>query len=164
MGLDSPTDATSILKSKRVYMKGASQLESKEKKFYDIKVIVDPRAKASKKMGKAGNVVTSEGDGDVWVEKIFRHRESGEKRIIFVSKQTGKKSHKEPPTGASTVLYLRQSYKDHNELEMSPSSAHDRKNDASGVSGNVSPNYTDDSWRRKQRSFIPCKGAEDQTI
>lgn len=165
MGLDSPPAATPILKNKKVYMKGASQLKSKEKKFYDIKVVLDPSAKASKKMGKAGgNLVTSEGDGDVWVEKIFRHRDSGERRIVFVSKQTGKKSHGEPPTGASKVLYLRQSYKDKNGLNMSPSNARDRKNDASGVRGNTSPNYNDDSGRRKQRSFVPCKRLKDQTI
>jgi len=160
-----PIDATAISKNMRVYMKGASQLESKEKKFYDIKVVSDPNAKASKKMGKAGgNVTTAEGDGDVWVEKIFRHKKTGNTKIFFVSKQTGKKNPNEPPTGASRVLYLRQSYKSKNEVNKSHSNAAGTKNDASGVSGNISPNYTSDSWRRKQRSFVPCKGLEDQTI
>jgi len=109
-----------IIRKKRVYMKGASQLDAKEKKFYDTKVILDPNARASKKMSKArGSTPSSVGDGDVWVEKIFRNRETGETRIFFVSKLTGKKVKFEPPTGASRVMYLRQAYKSENEMKAS---------------------------------------------
>lgn len=120
-----------IIRKKRVYMKGTSQLDAKEKKLYDLQLILDPNARASKKMSKArGSTPSSVGDGDVWVEKIFRNTETGETRIFFVSKLTGKKVKFEPPTGASRVMYLRQSYKSENEMKASSLAiSHDSKSE-----------------------------------
>jgi len=186
--VDEPTGA--ISKKKREYMKGASQLDATEKKFYDIKVVLDPSARASKKMGRAGsNAPSPSGDGDVWIEKIFRHRETGDTKIFFVSKNTGTKVKLEPPTGASNVMYLRDSYKSQNSSPPSTPSGKDRKkssrpnspdkrdetnaarpnspeNNRAGSPGNTSgsddnSNYTE---RWKQRSCVPCKILKDQTI
>ena len=49
---------------------------------------------------------TVSGDGDVWVEQLFRHKISGALRSFFCSTKTGKKRRDEPPTGASKVIYL----------------------------------------------------------
>jgi len=91
---------------------GASYLSVDEKSFYDTKVVEDPLAKASKKTG--GSLASPNGDGEVWAEKMYRNK-SGKTKIFFVSKQTGEKVEEEPPTGASRVMYLRQSYKSKNE-------------------------------------------------
>ena len=66
----------------------------------------DPCAKKSKitKRANLGNLA-KEGDGDVWVEKLFRSKKSGKLRIYFVSMATGRRSRDEPPTGASRVIY-----------------------------------------------------------
>jgi len=105
---------------KRMHMKGASQLDPRERKRYDTRLVADPSAKASKKMDKAGGVVPSpSGDGDIWVEKIFRHRETGETHVFFVSNLTGRRAKQEPPSGASRVMYLRQSYKKKTEKKYS---------------------------------------------
>jgi len=155
--------ASSIsLNKKRRHMKGASQLDLNEKKIYDIKIVTDPSAKASKRMDRAGgNGPIHSGDGDIWVEKMFRHRETGETRIFFISKQTGKKVKQEPPTGASTVMYLRQSYKRKNERKKyskplaEKQKVPDKKDNA--TSGKVCD-------RRKKHSCITCIPVEDQTI
>jgi len=119
---------------RRKTMKGASMLDVREKKNYDVKQIHDPNAKPSKKAAKANMTGMSkvnpiEGDGDVWVEKIFRNRQTGSTRTFFVSKQTGKKVAFEPPTGASRVLYLRESYRMKNEGKTFPceSDIHEEK-------------------------------------
>jgi len=125
-------------------MKGSSKLNIEEMKYYDTCVVKDPIAKASRKVGRAArnssnnnkednndnmknknkknkNARTSisasqaNGDGDVWIEKYFRNRQTGKMRIFFVSKNTGKKVVGEPPTGASRVMYLRQSVKRRND-------------------------------------------------
>lgn len=107
-------------KKKRMHMKGSSQLDLRERKRYDTRLVADPSAKASKKMDRAGgNVPSPSGDGDIWVEKIFRHRETGETSVFFVSKLTGQRVKQEPPSGASRVMYLRQSYKKKTEKKYS---------------------------------------------
>lgn len=122
------TAAIAKANTKREFMKGVSHLNLNEKNFYDTKVVEDSRAKASKKMTKAGSPVkSSEGDGEVWAEKIFRNKK-GETQIFFVSKHTGEKVKDEPPTGASRVLYLRESYKSRNEVTApSPKSSKKKK-------------------------------------
>lgn len=93
-------------------MKGCSKLSIGEKKYYDTKVLNDSNAKASRKMRKAGiNKTNIIGDEDVWIEKIFQCDETGNTKTFFVSNRTGKKVEQEPPTGASRVIYLRESYR-----------------------------------------------------
>ena len=65
----------------------------------------DPCAKPSKTMKRSNLDVSGDGDGDIWVEKIFVSRRSGKQRIFFVSVATGRRVRDEPPTGASKVLY-----------------------------------------------------------
>ena len=62
----------------------------------------DPLAKQSRVMHSQIS-----GDGDVWVEKVFRNTKNGKLRNYFVSTNTGKKVRFEPPTGASQVVYLK---------------------------------------------------------
>ena len=65
----------------------------------------DPCAKPSKTMMRSNLNVSGDGDGDIWVEKIFVSRRSGKQRTFFVSVATGRRVRDEPPTGASKVLY-----------------------------------------------------------
>ena len=89
-------------------IKGSSKLNIHEISKYDIKAMHDMTAKPSKKMEKSN--IEIEGDGEVWVEKIYRHSKTRQSKIFFVSKQTGRKVPDEPPSGASHVIYLRQSF------------------------------------------------------
>jgi hypothetical protein len=65
------------------------------------------RNKPSKLMRKtrfgAGMV---QSDGDVWVEKVLKHRDSGEMKSFFFSQNTGFYVPDEPPSGASNIVYL----------------------------------------------------------
>eukprot|EP00558_Chaetoceros_sp_UNC1202_P009033 CAMPEP_0197233252 /NCGR_PEP_ID=MMETSP1429-20130617/1369_1 /TAXON_ID=49237 /ORGANISM="Chaetoceros sp., Strain UNC1202" /LENGTH=102 /DNA_ID=CAMNT_0042691467 /DNA_START=157 /DNA_END=462 /DNA_ORIENTATION=+ len=89
-------------------MPGASQLTFSEFKDYDTRIVSDPCAKNSNRIH--GNI--DEGDGDVWVEKVLIGLKSGVRRTFFISKKTGRQVPDEPPTGASTVLYLTTDYKE----------------------------------------------------
>ena len=62
--------------------------------------------KPSKLMARSNFILPILGDGDVWVETIYRHKETGEHRVFFCSLKTGRKLYDEPPTGASKVVYL----------------------------------------------------------
>ena len=65
-------------------------------------------------LAKPGRVTRkhSVGDGDIWVEKLLKNVKSGNIDNFFVSTKTGIKHRHEPPTGASNVVYLKQSVKD----------------------------------------------------
>jgi hypothetical protein len=65
-------------------------------------------------LAKPGRVTRkhSVGDGDVWVEKILKNPRNGNIDNFFVSTKTGTKYRHEPPTGASNVVYLKQSVRD----------------------------------------------------
>ena len=96
-------------------MKGASTLSFDEIQKYDLQCISDPIASPSAKVHKAqmgGNKTLPSGkitgDGEVWVEKLYMTTD-GRKRTVFVSKTTGEKSLDEPPTGASKVIFLKES-------------------------------------------------------
>jgi hypothetical protein len=96
-------------------MKGASALEFAELLKYDTNEVVDPNAAPSQKVKKSSlkcsiksNAVT-EGDGDVWVEKIRYTKNDRQPVTCFVSKATGKIVRNEPPTGASKVIFLKDS-------------------------------------------------------
>jgi hypothetical protein len=65
----------------------------------------DPFAKPSKILKKSNLKVCSDGDGDIWVEKVFVSKRTGSRRIFFVSVGTGRRSRDEPPTGASKIIY-----------------------------------------------------------
>ena len=68
----------------------------------------DPFAQESISMRKTrfGRI---EQDGDMWFETVFRNYTNGRKRIFFVSHKTGVRRRDEPPTGASLVVYLKNS-------------------------------------------------------
>jgi len=94
-------------------MTGFSKLNLIEKGNCDTRMVRDPEARPCTRMKKANFLrkVDIVGDKDIWVEKIYYNSENGNKKIFFVSKQTGKKVEQEPPTGASRVIYLRDSYR-----------------------------------------------------
>ena len=77
---------------------------------YDTEIIHDPKAKPSPTIKKAhiSNKKLVYGDGDSWVEGVYDSiMFPGEYRIYFQSQNTGRKILREPPTGASKVVYLR---------------------------------------------------------
>jgi hypothetical protein len=91
-------------------MKGASALNVNEFHKYDTEVVSDSTATPSHKMNKATKDNIDEvGDGDVWIEKIFINNKTGKKAIFFVSRNTGMKIKGEPPSGASRVIFLKDS-------------------------------------------------------
>lgn len=65
----------------------------------------DPCAKPSRIVKRSNLDVSGNGDGDIWVEKIFVSKRTGKRRTFFVSVATGRRVRDEPPTGASKVLY-----------------------------------------------------------
>jgi hypothetical protein len=69
--------------------------------------IRDPCARPSKIVRKSSHLqqLTEKGDGDVWVEKLYKSKRTGEYKVYFVSINTGKRSRDEPPSGASKVIY-----------------------------------------------------------
>ncbi len=100
-------------------MKGASKLDIMEFHRYDTTAVHDDLAKPSKKMGTINNK-QGNGDDDVWVEKLYKSTKCGKIRVFFVSKRTGRKVEGEPPSGASRVLYLKDSYKNRMLLSKGP--------------------------------------------
>lgn len=52
------------------------------------------------------------GDGDIWVEKLLQSTKTGKVVRIFESTNTGRRFMDEPPSGASTVVYLRSEFVD----------------------------------------------------
>ena len=87
-------------------MKGASALRLSQFHKYDTDVVVDPLAAPS---GKVKGDNGDNGDGDVWVEEIMIHKGTGKKQAFFVSKKTGERVKDEPPSGASKVIFLKNS-------------------------------------------------------
>mmetsp|Transcript_1180 Transcript_1180/g.1362 ORF Transcript_1180/g.1362 Transcript_1180/m.1362 type:complete len:107 (+) Transcript_1180:92-412(+) len=88
---------------------GNRNRNSGKKNSYDTAHVHDEYAKPSPKMQKAHVSDRHKvGDGDTWREGVFCSKK-GQHRIYFISKETGKKNRDEPPTGASEVLYLRNS-------------------------------------------------------
>ena len=75
---------------------------------YDYYKELDPHAKQSSAMKKSFFQHIKQ-DGDIWLETVFRNRKTDKKRIYFVSQKTGIRSRDEPPTGASSVVYLKNS-------------------------------------------------------
>ena len=74
---------------------------------YDTQIIHDPHAKPSERVRRSKLLQNQEGDGDVWIETVFRSSKSGKTCTFFISQNTGRRVRDEPPTGASQVLYLR---------------------------------------------------------
>jgi len=106
----------SMERMKAMVMKGASKLDLSEVKRYDIAQIHDPFAKPSTR----GSV---ESDQEVWVEKLMANKRTGQLHSFFESKTTGRRVQDEPPTGASRVIYLRNSYVVRKTKEEAPPSA-----------------------------------------
>mmetsp|Transcript_20366 Transcript_20366/g.30592 ORF Transcript_20366/g.30592 Transcript_20366/m.30592 type:complete len:114 (-) Transcript_20366:20-361(-) len=74
---------------------------------YDVHKEFDPFAKQSSAM-KRSRFQPLKQDGDVWLETIFQTK-SGDPKTYFVSLKTGLRTKDEPPSGASTVVYLNSS-------------------------------------------------------
>mmetsp|Transcript_25305 Transcript_25305/g.31182 ORF Transcript_25305/g.31182 Transcript_25305/m.31182 type:complete len:195 (+) Transcript_25305:155-739(+) len=105
-----PKSRFSFKKSiRRSKIKGASIIRKSMLRKYDTAIVQDPNATPSTKIAKSSKQEDSKGDGDVWVEMIFKHQATGNSHVFFVSKNTGKKVMNEPPSGASRVIYLRES-------------------------------------------------------
>lgn len=66
----------------------------------------NPFARESKIIKRSTLNIPKVGDGDIWVERQFRSKNSGKERIYFCSTNTGRKVRGEPPTGASKVIYM----------------------------------------------------------
>jgi len=81
---------------------------------HEIERFNDPLAKPSKHIWRCDDPTEAviSGDGDVWVEILCQSTKTGEIISFFKSATTGKKVSNEPPTGASHVVFLRQSYID----------------------------------------------------
>ena len=106
----------------------------KEQTKYDTVALHDSLAKPSRKVDKSHMKI--EGDGEVWLEKLYRHAKTGETKRFFVSQSTGKKVPDEPPSGASHVIYLRESFLE--ELSSNPSSplsSSEKYNGGNSISG-----------------------------
>lgn len=102
-------DDESIGRMKAMVMKGASQLSLSEVKRYDVAQIHDPLAKPSSRAQTSGPW-SVDSDQDVWIEKLLSSTKTGQLQTFFESKKTGRRVRDEPPTGASKVIYLRNSY------------------------------------------------------
>ena len=78
---------------------------------HQIHRLYDPMAKPSK-VGFSlltGDKVT--GDGDIWVESLYKNKKTGQYRTYFRSTKDPEVTvPDEPPTGASHVIYLKTSY------------------------------------------------------
>jgi hypothetical protein len=90
-------------------MKGVSSLSLSDFHKYDTVEVEDPIASPSRKVAKANitNDAVIQGDGDVWVEKIFYTVKTKTPVSCFISKKTGERVRDEPPTGATRVIYLK---------------------------------------------------------
>mmetsp|Transcript_19030 Transcript_19030/g.23978 ORF Transcript_19030/g.23978 Transcript_19030/m.23978 type:complete len:198 (-) Transcript_19030:743-1336(-) len=94
-------------KCTRKIVKGASLLNVTELHKYDVVKTKDPTANKSKKVARSS--LKEDGDGDVWVEKIYYAKKDRRPVTVFVSKKTGNLAKGEPPSGASKVIFLKQS-------------------------------------------------------
>ena len=94
-------------------IKGASHLNVSEFGKYDTMKTNDPIACPSKKVARSRmrssgtGTINRDGDGDVWVEKIYHTKKDKRSVTVFVSKKTGKMVQGEPPTGAARVIFLK---------------------------------------------------------
>ena len=102
------TSTTSAIKSIVISPSSSSSTTSSSPPIYFIEHS-DPCAKQSKSILKSKNVelknkLNGSGDGDIWIEKRCLNKKTGKKRFLFVSENTGVIT-REPPTGATRVLY-----------------------------------------------------------
>ena len=82
------------------------------RRHHDLSHIHDPMAKRSQKIERTIRLdrKVSAGDGDIWVEKICQSSKTGKLTNFFESTNTGKKVMQEPPTGASSVIFLKNDF------------------------------------------------------
>ena len=88
---------------------------------YDVAEVHDPLARPSKHFDRTNapsSSIAYVGDHQTWVEKVLMSTTSCEPRSFFVSKTTDQKVPDEPPTGASRVLYLRDSFRERKKREI----------------------------------------------
>lgn len=88
---------------------------------YDVAEVHDPLARPSKHFDRTNapsSSIAYAGDNQTWVEKVLMSRTSCEPRSFFVSKTTDQRVPDEPPTGASRVLYLRDSFRERQKCEI----------------------------------------------
>ncbi len=86
---------------------------------HQVEHLHDPLARQSHVTFKASNCYKNSaaaksavGDGDVWVETLCKHIKTGKIKSFFKSTKDPRRILPEPPTGASHVVFLRQSYID----------------------------------------------------
>lgn len=113
----------------RTLLKGTSQINRTEKQLYDhISYNTDATSKPSRRVQKSYLDIVP--DQNTWIEKPFRNLKNGEMVVMFVNSSDGRKV-EEPPSGASHVLYMRNSvrtrieregvvYKQSSTLDMDP--------------------------------------------
>lgn len=88
---------------------------------YDVAKVHDPLARPSKHFNRTDAACTcmaNAGDHQIWIEKVLMSTKSCEPRSFFVSERTELKVPDEPPTGASRVLYLRDSFREQQKSEI----------------------------------------------
>ena len=109
-------------RKRKAVLKGASTLNLYEFKQYDTSIVHDHESKSSEKVAKSGidSIIHLEGDHDVWVEKNLTNKKTGKPKVFFISKKTGRKVANEPPTGATSVFYLRDSFKETKLISTAP--------------------------------------------
>ncbi len=78
------------------------------KRHHEVSHFHDPMAKQSHKVRSDKRLAG--GDGDIWVEKLCQSTKTGRFATYFESTNTGKKHKNEPPTGASTVVFLKDNF------------------------------------------------------
>lgn len=86
-----------------------------DNKKYDLENVHDPLASPSRHFDRSDMPCTEKaylGDDEIWVEKVLMSTTSLQPRSFFESESTHKKTADEPPTGASRVLYLRDSFRE----------------------------------------------------
>lgn len=88
-------------------------------KKYDVANVHDPLARPSKHFDRTDASCSRAayiGDNQTWVEKVLMSTTSCEPRSFFMSKTVQVPD--EPPTGASRVLYLRDSFRERQKCEI----------------------------------------------
>eukprot|EP00551_Chaetoceros_affinis_P020655 CAMPEP_0203723044 /NCGR_PEP_ID=MMETSP0092-20131115/6041_1 /ASSEMBLY_ACC=CAM_ASM_001090 /TAXON_ID=426623 /ORGANISM="Chaetoceros affinis, Strain CCMP159" /LENGTH=219 /DNA_ID=CAMNT_0050603305 /DNA_START=53 /DNA_END=709 /DNA_ORIENTATION=+ len=116
LGDETITSSTTISSSSMSSISSSSSSSSspQDTGVVDARKDRDPCARPSRiitKSNKRGlkDKLSGDGDGDTWVERPCVNRKTGTSRLLFVSTKTGK-IRREPPSGASRVMYYDELY------------------------------------------------------
>jgi hypothetical protein len=77
---------------------GSDDLQPKQRSFYARRSRVVKNSPFLRKRAEKG-------DGDVWVERLGKNRNTGSVRVYFQSRNTGKRCRDEPPSGAQNIIW-----------------------------------------------------------